>query len=686
MIACTRKQTNPFFDKWNNTYEIPPFERITPTHYREAFQKGMEEQMSEIESIVNNEESPSFQNTIVAFDASGQLLENVKNIFFAQVGADATPEILDLENEIAPVLTQHDDEILMNRALFERVKSIVQNTDYSTLSPEDTMLLHKVYLDFLRSGVTLPEAESKKLKEINSRITALETQFSQNLLNETGSYQLIVENEADLNGLSPNLIEAAAIRACETGKPGKWIFGLDNPTVMPFLYYDDNRALRDTLFTAYKNRCNNNNSFDNKEILKNIIQLRREKALLTGYKNYVDYVLEKRMAKNAENIYSLLDQIWIPALNKAKEELSEMQALAGNAFPFIDSDWRYYSEKLKSSKYNLSDEMLRPYFKAENVREGIFLVCNQLYGITFKELYNIPKPHKDAQSFICIDKDGVTELGILYTDLYARPGLKSGGAWCGTYRNACQNEHGQRVKPITYITCNFTPPLKGEPALLTPDEVETFFHETGHAIHNLFKNVKYHITSDVPTDFVELPSQVMEHWAFAPEVLAHYAKHYQTGEIIPQTLIDKMQAASKYGQGFATVEYLAASYLDMDYHTCPSPTSVDVTNFEIKTLSNRGLISQIPPRYRSTYFQHIFAGGYDAGYYSYIWAEVLDCDAYEAFVESGDIFNKEIADRFRKCILECGGIYPAEKMYENFRGKEANINALLKDRGLFGEK
>jgi len=683
VIACTKQSSpNPFFVEWEGPYELPPFEKITTKDYKEAFIKGMEEQVDEIEAIVNDSETPSFQNTIAAFDASGKLLTKVINIFFAQSNADGTKEIQELESEIVPLLTQHSDKIMMNAKLFEKVSFVKENVDYSTLTDEETTLLNDLYLNFARNGVLLSEADGAKFKEISERLSILENRFAQNLLAETGSFQLIIDNEKDLEGLSEGAITAAANRAENAGMAGKWIFGLDNPSIIPFLFSNNNKQLREKIFTAYLNRCNNDNEFDNKEVLKETVVLRKNKADLLGYKDFADFVLEKRMAKNTENVYQLLNQIWSPALKKANEELAEMQTLIGEGYGLTSSDWRYYAEKLKAQKYNLSDEELRPYFKAENVLDGIFWVSNQLFGITFIELKDVPKPHKDAQAFLCLDEDGTTELGVLYIDLYARPGLKRGGAWCGTYRDAAQNEKGERIKPITYITCNFTSPLGDEPSLLTPDEVETYFHEFGHALHNLFKTVKYNLTAHVPTDFVELPSQIMEHWAFQPQVLAYYAKHYKTGESIPQELLDKMEAASKYGQGFATVEYLAASYLDMDYHVNVSPETINVIEFEANTLSNRGLISQIPPRYRSTYFQHTFTGFYAAGYYSYIWSEVLDCDAFAAFVESGDIFNKEIAKRFRETILEPGGTYPADKMYENFRGKNPNIQALLKNRGL----
>ncbi|MDR0682412.1 MAG: M3 family metallopeptidase [Dysgonamonadaceae bacterium] len=683
MTTCKdRQQTNPFFEKWENAYEIPPFNRITVANYREAFLKGMEEQTAEIEAIVNNPEMPSFGNVIVALDASGQLLHKVAGVFFAESSSNGTEEILASESEIIPLLTRHSDQILMNKQLFEKVKCVKEHADTATLTQEDRRLLHETYLNFIRSGVNLPEGQASELKKINEELSKLENKFGQNVLNETGSYQLIVENKDDLSGLSSDQIASAADRAGKAGLPGRWVFGLDNPSIMPFLASNDNSELRNKLLTAYLNRCNNNNEYDNKEILKNIVVLRDKKAKLLGYNNFAEYTLERRMAKNSQNVYALLDKIWTPSLKKAKEERAEMQTLVGEGRGLTSSDWRYYAEKLKVAKYNLSEEALRPYFQAENVVNGLFWVTNQLYGVIFKERTDLPKPNSDVRTFVCVDKDGQTELGVLFIDLYARPGLKTVGAWCGTYRDAYQDAAGKRVLPLTYVCCNFSAPIGSEPSLLTSDDAETFFHEMGHAMNNLFQNVKYHATGHVPSDFVELPSQFMEHWVFEPQVLAQYAKHYKTGETIPQDLIDKIQAASKYGQGFATTEYIAASYMDMDYHVNASPETIDVPEFEATTLNNRGLISQIPPRYRSTYFKHTFEGGYSAGYYSYIWSEVLDCDAFEAFVEAGNIFDKEIAARFRRHILEPGCIDPADELYRQFRGRQPDVNALLRNRGL----
>ncbi|MDR2805778.1 MAG: M3 family metallopeptidase [Dysgonamonadaceae bacterium] len=682
MTACKEQPANPFFEKGETAYEIPPFDRITVSDYREAFLKGMEEQMDEIEAIVKNPETPSFENTLVALDASGQLLNKVTGVFFAESSSNGTEEILALESEMIPLLTQHSDKIWMNTRLFEKVKFVQEQIDSAAISPEGYRLLHETYLDFVRNGVNLPEDKALELKKINEELSKLENKFGQNVLSETGSYRLVIDNKDDLAGLSDGLIASAAHRAEKAGLEGKWVFGLDNPSIMPFLASADNKELRNQLLTAYLNRCNNNNEYDNKENLKNIVILRDKKAKLLGYTNFAEYILERRMAKNSKNVYELLNKIWTPGLNKAKEELTGMQALAGQGSALTASDWRYYAEKLKAAKYDLSEDALRPYFQAENVVNGLFWVTNQLYGVTFKERTDLPKPNQDVRTFVCIDQDGQTELGVLFIDLYARPGLKTVGAWCGTYRDAYRDAAGKRVLPLTYVSCNFPAPIGNEPSLLTSDDAETFFHEMGHAMNNLFQDVKYHATGHVPSDFVELPSQFMEHWVFEPQVLAQYAKHYKTGEIIPQDLVDKIQASSKYGQGFATTEYMAASYLDIDYHVNPSPETINVLEFEATTLNNRGLIPQIPPRYRSTYFKHTFEGGYASGYYSYIWSEVLDCDAFEAFVEAGNIFDKDIAARFRHHILEPGGIYPADELYLQFRGKQPDVNALLRNRGL----
>jgi len=687
MSSCNQKEqkrVNPFFQSWEAPYELPPFDKISVEDYREAILNGMEKQQAEIEAIVNNSDDPTFENTIVALDASGALLSKVSAVFSGIASAHSTPELLVLQSEMTPLWTQHSSGIMMNETLFKRVDYVKNNNTLT--DPEDIYLLEETWSDFVRGGVMLEGEKADRYREVNERISVLQNQFGQNLLAETSAYNLFIDDEGNLAGLSDDLILAAAKKAESLGKPGEWAFGLDNPSIMPFLSNAENRDLRADLLNAYLNRCNNDNANDNKAIIAELVALRKEKANLLGYSDFPAYILEKRMAKNTENVYNLLNQLWSPSLKIAKQERADMQKLIGNEFQLNAADWRYYSEKVKKEKYSLSDDMLRPYFKADNVRDGIFWVSEQLYGISFKELKDANRPHPDAQTFICIDKDGKTELGILYIDLYARPGHKRGGAWCGGYRPEYY-ENGKRVMPIVTIVCNFTPPIGEEPALLTPDETSTFFHEFGHALHSLFRNVKYRGTGGVPRDFVELPSQIMEHWAFEPVVLGQYAKHYQTGEVISQELIDKMEAASKFGQGFINTEFLAAALLDMDYHIYPTPEKlgedISIPAFEFNTLHSKyQLITEIPPRYRSTYFQHTFTGGYAVGYYSYKWSEVLDCDAFEAFVETGDIFNKELAEKFRKYVLEPGGITPADQMYRNFRGKDPTIAPLLKSRGL----
>ena len=680
-MSCNKQETNPFFTQWEGTYELPPFEKITLENYKDAFDRAFIQQEKDVQSIIDNQLEATFENTIVALDHSYNLLNKVALVFFSATNAESTPELLEFETEITPKLSSHSDNILMNPALFEKVKFVYDDKAKYKLSKEDSKLLKETYKSFVRNGALLSQADKESLKSINEQISTLETAFEQNVLSETGSYEMLVDEKENLSGLPEDLIESSAKRAEKAGKQG-WMFGLDNPSVMPFLQFSDQRDLRKQMLDAYLNRCNNNNDKDNKQLIQKLISLRSQKAELLGYKNFADYVLEERMAKTSQAVYNLLDQIWTPALNMAKIELNDMETLTEGISPFEAYDWRYYSEKIMQQKYELSDEMTRPYFKSENVRNGIFWVCNQLYGISFKALENAPKPHPDAEVFLCLDADGETELGVLYIDLSARPGSKRGGAWCGTYRDPSYTKEEKRIIPVTYIVCNFSPPTENKPALLSADETETFFHEFGHALHNLFKNVHYAGTTDTPTDFVELPSQIMEHWTFHPVVLAQYAKHYETGEVIPQELIEKIDKASKFGQGFKTTEYLAASYLDMDFHTEVLPKDFDVLAFEAKTLSDRGLIPQIPPRYRSTYFRHTMAGGYTAGYYSYIWSEVLDADAFKAFLETGDIFNKEVAAKFRNYILAPGGSEDADVMYRNFRGAEPHIDGLLENRGL----
>ena len=524
----------------------------------------------------------------------------------------------------------------------------------------------------------MPEEKQAQLRELNAEISMLQLTFGQNMLKETNAFQLVIDKQEDLSGLPDNLVANAAEAAKAAGMEGKWLFTLHNPSVMPFLQYADNRALREQIFKGYINRGNQDNEADNKEVVRKLITKRLEKAQLMGYETYADFVLEDRMAKTPQAVYNLLDQLWKPAVAKADIQ-AEIRKEGGN-FEAEGWDWRYYFEKAKKAKFDLDENQVRPYLELNQVREGAFYVANKLYGITFTPLKDMPLPHPEAQAFECKDKDG-THLGVLYMDFFPRAS-KRGGAWCGTYRSQSYQD-GKRVAPVVTIVCNFTQPAPGQPALLSADEASTLFHEFGHGLHNLFKNVHYYGVSGVPRDFVELPSQVMEHWVFEPEVLKVYAKHYQTGEVIPAELIQKLSDSGKYGQGFATVEYLAASLLDMDYHVLKSvPADLNVMQFEEKVLGDRGILKQIPSRYRTTYFNHTMGGGYTAGYYSYVWAEVLDCDAFQAYVEKGNLFDQEVATKFRNYILTPGGIDDAMEMYKRFRGREPEVGPLLENRGL----
>ncbi|MDH6313132.1 peptidyl-dipeptidase Dcp [Parabacteroides sp. PFB2-10] len=686
--ACTesKEQTNanPFLSEYTTPYGVPPFEEIKLEHYKPAFLQGMEEEMAEVEAICNNKEEPTFENTIVALDQSGKLSNKVSAVFSGQNSANTNDEMQALSREMSPLFSKHSDDIRLNPVLFARVKAVYDKKEQLNLNKEQAKLLEETYKGFVRGGANLPADKQAKLRELNSEISMLQLTFGQNMLQETNDFQLIVEKEEDLSGLPESLIANAAAVAKAAGMEGKWIFTLQNPSVMPFLQYADNRELREKIFKGYIMRGNNNNGADNKKVVAELVAKRLEKAKLMGYDTYAAFVLEERMSKNAESVYALLDEIWPPALAKAKEELNDIKAeirKEGKSFEPEGWDWRYYFEKAKKAKFDLDENEVRPYLKLENVRDGAFWVANKLYGITFTQLDNMPLPHPDAQVFECKEKDG-TLLGLLYMDFFPRAS-KRGGAWCGGYRSQTYDEAGKRVVPIVTNVCNFSQPAAGQPALLSADEAETLFHEFGHALHSLFRDVHYYGISGVPRDFVELPSQIMEHWVFEPEVLKQYAKHYETGEVMPAELIEKLDKSGKYGQGFVTTEYLAASLLDMDYHVLTEiPANFEVMAFENKVLGDRGLLKQIPSRYRTTYFNHTMGGGYTAGYYSYIWAEVLDADAYQAFVETGDIFNQEVASKFRNYVLTPGGIDDAMDMYVNFRGKRPNTEPLLKNRGL----
>lgn len=682
LTACKPKpesEMNPFFAEWDTPFQVPPFEEIKPEHYLPAFKKGMEEQLAEIETILSNEEEPNFENTIAVADRSGRLLDKVAGAFYPVNSANTTPELQAVNREVAPLLTEHQDKITLDPRVFERVKAVWENRESMNLTKPQMTLLERTYKNFIRSGADLPEDKKEELKEINQRLSSLGVQFGDNLLAETNDFKLYLSDESELTGLPEGVIQSAAEVAANFDTTG-WVFTLQKPSWIPFLQYSEKRDLREKIYRAYFMRGNNNNEYDNKEIFKEIINLRVKRAQLLGYDSHADFVLEQNMAKNPETVFNFLEQVWEAALPVAKQEAAAQQAIIdeeGGDFKLESWDWWYYTEKIRKEKYDLDDEVVRPYLALPNVQQGMFELANKLYGLTFKELIDIPKYHPEIQCFEIFDNDG-SHLGVLYTDWHPRPG-KRVGAWSTSFRSG-RYEDGKKIAPVASIVGNFSRPTGDGPALLNFEEVSTMFHEFGHALHGLFTDVPYEGLRGVPRDFVELPSQIMEHWVLEPEVLDMYAKHYQTGEVIPEEIVEKLKAADNFNQGFITVEYIAASLLDMEYHSLTKPSVEDVLAFEKEAMDKYGLIEEIIPRYRSTYFSHVI-GGYSAGYYSYSWSEQLDSDAYEAFKESGDIFNKEIAAKFREHVLSKGRLEEAAVLYRNFRGKDPSIEALLRNRG-----
>jgi len=683
LFACSKFGGNPFFETWNTPFGTPPFEKIQLKHYMPAFKKGMENQQQEIQAIANNKEAPTFENTLEAMEESGKLLTKVSNVFFNLTSANTSDELQAISKEVSPLLSKHSDDIMLNAKLFQRIKAIYEQRDQLDLTAEQNRLLEKYYEDFVRNGANLSDEDKEKLREINKQLSMLTLQFGENVLKEDNNFELVIDNEEDLSGL-PEAVRAAAAEAAKAkGYEGKWLFTLHKPSLIPFLQYSDKRDLREKMFKAYIMRGDNDNEYDNKKILTKIVSLRVKRAHLLGYPTHADYVLEENMAKTPKNVYDLLWKIWKPALNMAKKEAYELQSMIykeGNNFKLQPWDWWYYSEKVRKAKYDLDEEMLRPYFKLGNVIQGVFDVAHKLYGLTFEERHDISVYHPDVKVFEVKDADG-SHLGILYTDYFPRAS-KRGGAWMNAYRKQ-QRVGGVEVTPIVCNVFNVSKPTADNPSLLSFEEVSTLFHEFGHALHGLLSDCTYPLLSgtEVPRDFVELPSQIMENWAAEPEVLKSFAKHYKTGEPIPDELIEKIKKSSKFNQGFATVEYLAASFLDMDWHTLTDTTLQNAHEFEKKSMDRIGLIPEIVVRYRSPYFRHIFSGGYSAGYYSYIWAEVLDSDAFQAFKETS-LFDKETAAKFRKYILSRGGTEEPMEMYKKFRGREPKIEPLLKKRGL----
>ena len=685
LSACKNRNNmadNPFFEsEWTTPYGVPPFDRIKFEHYKPAFEQGMSLHNEEIARIVESSEEPTFENTILAFDNSGQMLSRVSTVFGMLEAAETNEQMQDLSAEIMPQLAAHSDSFLMNEKLFDRVKSVYERREALKLDDEQKRLTEKIYNSFVRSGALLSTENKNRLKQINEKLSSHSVTFGRNLLSETNDYVLELTRE-DVVGVPGNVRDAAMELAKSKGKES-YMFTLHEPSRIPLLTYAKKRSVREAIFKAYIARGNNGNEYDNKSIVAEMAQLRCEKAKLLGYDSYAEYVTSDEMAGSAKAVYELLEGVWNPALEKAKQELARMEAIfareEGKDAKFEAWDWWYYAEKLRKSEYNLEEETVRQYLSLDNVKSGIFFLANRLYNITFRPL-KAPSYHQECEAYEVLDNDDKV-LGVLYFDFHPRAG-KSGGAWCGTYVDQTYKD-GKRVCPVVSIVCNFTRPTGGVPALLSIDETKTLFHEIGHALHNLFADVKYRGLANVEGDFVELPSQIMENWAFAPELLRQYAVHYRTSEVIPNDIIEKIGRASTFNEGFAVTELVAAALADMDIHSLQSDEKIDVMEFERKALTEkRGLIPQIEPRYHYTYFSHIFNGGYSSGYYFYIWAEVLDKDAYQAFIESGDLFSSDVAARFRSEILSKGGTRKGMDMYRAFRGADPNKLAMLVARGL----
>ena len=686
LVGCSQEKSNdnPFFaEKYNTPYEIPPFNKITIAHIREAMLKGIEEKKATIQQIAENTEAPTFENTILALDNAGELLNKVESVFGSLSSSNSNQEFRDLQKEVSPLSSELTNTTYMNDKLFQRVKAVYENQGQANYDKEQKKLIENYYKRFVRNGANLNDADKEKLAKLNNEISMLQLQFDQNLLHETNNTFVTVDKLEDLDGLPQANIDAAAKMAKDNGQEGKWMFNMQRASCNPVLQFCNNRDLRKQVYNAYYNRGNQGNEWDNKEISAKLVELRLKKANLMGFKDYASFSLDNQMAKNSENVYNLLNQIWEPAVKKAKEELDDIRAeirKEGKTFEPEGWDYMYYLDKAKNAKFNIDDNAIRPYLEVYSVQQGMFYVANKLYGLTFKERTDLPKYQEDTKVFEVYDKDG-SLLALFYTDYFPRDG-KGAGAWCGGFRDQYYKD-GQRVVPIVTNVASLTPPNGDTPALQNITNITTEFHEFGHALHSFMNDVKYHGTGSVERDFVEVPSQIDEHWALEPEILNVYAKHYQTGEVIPMDLVKKIQESEKYGQGFATVELIAASLVDMDLHTLTEiPANFNVMDFEQQKLNERGIPRQIFPRYRVTNFEHIMGGGYTAGYYSYLWAEVYECDAYQAYKEAGNILDSSIAQRFRETIFAPGGIDDGMTMYRNFRGRDPKIDGLLENRGL----
>lgn len=682
--SCSKQETtdNPLLQKWDTPFETAPFEKIKVEHYLPAFEAAMEEHNKEIQAIIDNAEAPNFDNTIAALDYAGETLSKVAGVFGNMMAANTSEELQKVNEKIGPMMATHSDNISMNAKLFEKIKAVYDAKDSQKYTGEQLALLEKTYNKFVRSGALLDAAKQEELRKVNAELTKVESKFDANLLKESKAYQLVIDKEEDLKGLPQGEIEKASALAKEKGKEGKWIFTLDNPSFMPFVTYADNRDLRKEIFNARVNRCNNGGETDNNALVAQMSELRAKKAQLLGYETFAHYQLEERMAKEPKAVFDLLENLLSYSVKVAKEEAAQFQAMLSKDVPGATLeawDMYYYAEKVRQQKYNFDAELTRPYFEINNVRQGCFDVLTKLYGISFTERKDVSVYAEDVLAFEAKNEKG-EHVGILYWDPYTRAS-KGAGAWCNEYRGQSRKD-GKNITPIITVCFNYAKSPNGA-TTLTADEALTVFHEMGHAIHQLLSNCTYPSVSgtNVARDFVELPSQILEHWCLQPEVLKMYAKN-EKGEVIPQEMVEKMETSGNFFQGFMFSEILAASYLDMCFHSVKAGEKVNTQEVEKSAMAKIGMLSQIPPRYRSTYFSHCFGdGGYSAGYYSYTWSETLDADAFEAFKETGNIFDPATAAKF-KTLLSSGSTKDAMQLYKDFRGAEPDLNALLRNRGL----
>ena len=685
LMACNKNKSgeNPLLAEPENPYGIPAFDQIKLEHYMPAFEEAIRQQKAEVAAIINNQEEPTFQNTIEALDRCGGLLDRVNGVFFNVLEADGNDEMNEIAEQVSPMLSDLSDGIMLNDTLFQRVKAVYDKRESLGLDPEQMRLLTETYKSFVNNGAQLSAEQKARLMEINKELGLLSLKFGNNVVAETNAYQYFVKDEAELEGLPESAKAAAAEEAEAAGHKGEWLFTPKRTSFTPVLQYCKNRDLRKELLMAYTTRGNHGNANDNKDVIVKTMALRIEKAKLFGYENPADYILADCMAKDSKTVDKFLESVWTPSLEAAKREAAELQTMLDIDLPgekLQPWDWWFYAEKLRAEKYNLNEEELKPYFELNNVRQGAFDLAHQLYGINFEKMDNMPVYNPEVEVFKVTEADG-SLVGILYTDYFPRAG-KRPGAWMNNILSQYIDANGVDHRPVIINVGNFNKPTKDNPSLLSMDDVETLFHEFGHALHGLLSKAHYKTLSgtNTPRDFVELPSQFMENYCYEPQIIRTYARHYQTGEVIPDSLIQKINNAGKFNQGFVTTELLSASILDMDYHELTSVEGLDVNKFEAASLEKMHMIPEIIVRYRSTFYNHIFTTGYEAGYYSYTWSAVLDADAFAAFKETGNILNPDVAKRFRH-LLEQGGTRDAQELYLEFRGKEADPQYLLRRKG-----